>query len=635
MRKDVFTKRSLLIGTILSFFIGAGNVYNLMVIKGSYMALDFTTPSAIFLIFWITLINYLLKKFVPKISLSVSEMILIYIMMIVSCSIPTMGLVLYLVPLIAGTKYYATPQNNWNQLFLNHLKNWTILRDTNAIKWFFEGIPKGQSIPWGPWIKVLLSWFPLIISLYLAMVFIMVILRKQWVEKEKLNYPLTKAPLSLIKADENRIFHNNLFWLGIAIPFIIGCINGIHFYNELFPRIQLSTSIPIFRRTISLQYRISFPMIGFTYFVNLPLSFSLWFFCLLSTIQQGFFNITGFGISEFLPYNAQRPLLGWQSLGSLFVIVIYGLWVSRGHLKEVFRKATGKEKDDSGDYEIVSFKVAFWGLIISLLIIFWWLVLSGLPVFPSIIFIIFMFIIFIGITRVVVEGGLAATRAPVIAPVITNSFFGSKNLGPSALGALGLTFVYSADVRTFVMASVANGLKMLEEVKARKKIIFLAILISILITLISSIWMTLCLGYKYGAINANSWFFINGPQFGWRYIIQEIKKPSGPDMIYWTFFGIGAIFTIFLQFMRMRFLWFPLHPLGFAFSTIMMTNALWFSIFIAWFVKFLILRYGGAKVYEKGKIFFIGLIVGQFLVNGIWLIIDFFTGETGNVLFWA
>lgn len=635
MKREIFTKRSVLIGTILSAFIGIANVYNLMVIKGSYMALDFTTPSAIFLIFWITLLNYLLKKFFPKASLSATEMILIYIMMIVSCSIPTMGLVLYLVPLVAGTEYYSTAQNNWGNLFLNHLKNWTILKDGKAIKWFFEGIPEGQSIPWAPWIKVLLAWFPIIIALYLAMTFIMVILRKQWVEKEKLNYPLTKAPLSLINADENKIFHNNLFWLGFAIPFIIGCINGIHFYNELFPRIQLFTSMPIFRRTMSLQYRISFPMIGFTYFVNLPLSFSLWFFCLTSTIQQGFFNITGFATSEFLPYNSQRPLLGWQALGSLFIIVIYGLWVSRKHLREVFLKATGKERDDSSEYEIVSYKIAFWGLVVSLLVIFWWLVLSGLPVFPSIFFIIFLFIIFIGITRVVAEGGLAATRAPVIAPVVTNSFFGSGNLGPSALSSLGLTFVYSSDVRTFVMASVANGLKMIEEIKARKRMVFWGIIISILVTLISSIWMTLFLGYKHGAINANHWFFISGPQFPWRYIVQEIKKPGGPDMIYWGFFGIGAAFTIFLQFMRMRFLWFPLHPLGFAFSTIMMTNALWFSIFIAWLVKFLILRYGGASVYEKGKMFFIGLIVGQFVVNGLWLLIDFLTGQSGNMLFWA
>lgn len=630
-----FTLRALIIGAILSFLIGALDVYNLMVIQGSYMTLDFTTPFAIFFIFSLSLYNLFARKFFKKFSFSSSELILIYIMMIVSCSIPTMGLTLYLVPLIAGTRYYATPQNEWENLFIPYLKEWTILNDENAIKWFFEGIPKGMKIPYHVWIKPLFYWFLLIISLYLAMIFLMVILRKQWVEKERLNYPLTKAPLSLINSYENNLFKNRLFWLGFLIPFIIGCINGLNFYNPAFPKIELVRRIPIFRRTLNIDFRISFPMIGFTYFVNLPLSFSLWFFCLLTTIEQGYFNITGFGISEFLPYNAERPILGWQSLGSLVVIVFYGLYISMFQLKEVFRKAIRKEKDDSYNYEIVSYTAAFWGLLISLLIIFIWLILSGLPVLASLIFIIFAFIIYIGITRVIAEGGLAATRAPVIAPVVTNSIFGSKNLGNSGLASLGLTFVYASDVRTFVMASVANGLKMLEDIKKKKRIVFWGIIISIIVTLFSSVWTTIYLGYKHGAINANYWFFVAGPQYGWNYIVQEIKKPGGPDFLYLGFAGIGAIITIFLQLMRVRFLWFPFHPLGFAFSTIMMTNALWFSIFISWFIKVLILKYSGAQAYEKGKFFFVGLIVGQFVVNGLWLIIDFFTGKTGNILFWA
>ena len=82
MEKNIFTKRSILIGTILSVFISVSDVYNLMVIQGSDMTIDFTTGAAIYLIFWITLFNYLLKKISPKFSLSIAEMILIYIMMI-------------------------------------------------------------------------------------------------------------------------------------------------------------------------------------------------------------------------------------------------------------------------------------------------------------------------------------------------------------------------------------------------------------------------------------------------------------------------------------------------------------------------------------------------------------------------
>ncbi len=619
--------RALIIGIILCFIIGTADIYNLVKIQGSYMTIDFTTGFAIFFIFFITLFNYLFKKIFKKEGLKISELIVIYIMMIVSCSIPTMGLTLYLIPLIAGIKYYSNPQNEWDNLIIPNVKKSLIVQDENAIKWFFEGLPKGQNIPWISWIKPISLWIPLILSLYLAMIFIMVILHKQWSENERLNYPMTKAPIELINSENNNIFKNGLFWFGFLIPFIFGLINGLHFYFPNFPQAQLVKNIPIFRRTLGLSFRISFPMIGFTYFVSLPLAFSLWFFCLLTTFEQGFFNIVGFGSPEFLPYNADRPLLGWQSLGSLIVIVLYGLWISRKNLINII-----KSKREN---EIISPRVSFIGLIVSLLFMLIWLLYSGISFLPAILFIFFAFLIYIGITRVICEGGLAATRAPVISPVIVNSFLGSSRLGSENLTGLGLTFVYSSDVRTFVMASVANGLKIAEEIKGKKKIIFWAIIISIIITLFSSIWATIILCYKYGGINANQWFFVNGPQYPLKYIADKIKNPKGPDWLYIGFTGIGAVFTIFLLLMRLKFLNFPFHPLGFAFSTIMMTNALWFSIFITWLIKSMILRYGGAKIYDKFKNLFIGLIIGQFVISGLFLIVDFFTQRTGNTIFWA
>jgi hypothetical protein len=59
-------------------------------------------------------------------------------------------------------------------------------------------------------------------------------------------------------------------------------------------------------------------------------------------------------------------------------------------------------------------------------------------------------------------------------------------------------------------------------------------------------------------------------------------------------------------------------------------NSIWFSIFLAWAVKSIVLRYIGPKGYRTTRWFFMGLILGQFVVGGIWLVIDGFTGMTGN-----
>ncbi|MGC8977624.1 MAG: DUF6785 family protein, partial [Candidatus Ratteibacteria bacterium] len=128
--------RGLLLGAILCFIIGTADIYNFVKIQGSCMTIDFTTGFAIFFIFFITFLNYLFKRISKKGGLKQDELIIIYIMMIVSCAIPTMGLTLYLTPLIAGIKYYSNPQNEWDKIIFPHIKRNLIVQDEKAITWF-------------------------------------------------------------------------------------------------------------------------------------------------------------------------------------------------------------------------------------------------------------------------------------------------------------------------------------------------------------------------------------------------------------------------------------------------------------------------------------------------------------------
>ena len=57
----------------------------------------------------------------------------------------------------------------------------------------------------------------------------------------------------------------------------------------------------------------------------------------------------------------------------------------------------------------------------------------------------------------------------------------------------------------------------------------------------------------------------------------------------------------------------------------------WFNIFIAWVIKVVVLRYGGAAAYRRSQPFFLGLITGHCICTVGWQIIDSFTGQTGNI----
>ena len=59
---------------------------------------------------------------------------------------------------------------------------------------------------------------------------------------------------------------------------------------------------------------------------------------------------------------------------------------------------------------------------------------------------------------------------------------------------------------------------------------------------------------------------------------------------------------------------------------------MFFSVFLAWMTKALILKFAGLGLFNRLKPFFLGLILGEAVVAGTWIFIDYFTGTEGNAL---
>ena len=93
---------------------------------------------------------------------------------------------------------------------------------------------------------------------------------------------------------------------------------------------------------------------------------------------------------------------------------------------------------------------------------------------------------------------------------------------------------------------------------------------------------------------------------------------------------IGAAVMGFLMWARHHWVWWPTHYLGFPIGATLMMNWTWFSIFIGWMLKGVILQYGGVTFYRRLRPLFLGLILGHVFASGFWVVFDFVTGETGN-----
>ena len=97
--------------------------------------------------------------------------------------------------------------------------------------------------------------------------------------------------------------------------------------------------------------------------------------------------------------------------------------------------------------------------------------------------------------------------------------------------------------------------------------------------------------------------------------------------------GLGGAVMLLLTWLRQRFLWWPLHPIGFPIMTSWIVDWMWFSVFFAWLIKVVVLKYGGAPLFSRTRNFFLGLIVGQVSTSGLFLVLDYFTGMVGNSIY--
>ena len=598
-------------------------------------------PGAVFLLFVLTLIlNPLLKLIHPRAGLNRGELLVVYIMMVMASPIPTLFVGKFL-SAISYPYYYATPENEWRELIHPYIPDWLMVHNVDIVKKFYEGGGRNEPIPWAAWQPVFLAWLPFVWALFLVMISLMIVMRKQWVEHERLVYPLMQVSLAMTEQGRygervSPFFKNPVMWAGFAIPALWGTLHGLYnYFPEIIPIAKevdpLHLRLPIFHGVADMYVLLRFNIIGFFYFLKTEIAFSLWFFNLLAYAVRGIFGILGVTSpqTQSAGHGVHNLILAQQAMGAMLVLFLGGLWSARRHLRGVLRKAFlgDSSVDDSG--EILSYRGAVVVLMASSVSAVGWLWLAGLPMEFGLAILFLGMVVLFGYSRVVAEGGLSDGEPPVVPAGILVSAVGSSVLGPQGLVVLATTFLWTTG-RNFVMVSCANSLRLGEELGGGKRALFWVILLALAVSLGAAIWMIMTLGHQYGAINLWIW---GGGEYS--YAEKLIRTPLEPQVWNWINTAIGATIMTLLMVARWLYVWWPLHPLGYAIGPIWIIDALWFNMFLAWLIKVVVLKYGGVGLYRKTRPFFMGMILGYFTPAGFYLIVDHFTGMTWNVIFWG
>ena len=561
-----------------------------------------------------------------------------YIMGAVACTLPTLGLVCRLLPQIAAGSYFATSGNRWEIEVLPHFSSWLQVTDERAVKWFFEGMPQDASIPWGAWMKPLAAWSPLLLASICAMTAMMVLIRKQWVCHERLNFPLMQLPAALVgrpDAPGDRLLRSWPALLGIALPLVMYSLRGIHYYFPEFPEgVSIWRYYFLWDDQFRLRLSLSYAVVGFGYLLSTKLGFSIWFLGLLTSLEHAVmleFGIPGTQRVEGTALGSSH--LVDQGFGAMSVLVAYTLWIARRHLQETWQIARDRVQADTD--EILSYRHAYAVLGVSVALIMGWLYLAGMSWWVVPFVVATTFGLLLGITRIVAEGGLAVAKPPIMAADVAIGALGAQTLGASNLAGLGLANTWSGEMRITPMTAVIHGLRLAEDyIKKQRKRLFLAIIGAAGVSTACAIVTVLNIGYERGSMNLSFWFFgasaATAPYAFASYHLAEVAPWS------WEFAsaaGLGAVIQLLLTIAHKHFFWWPLHPVAFPVSAMWTTHHLMPSIFVAWLIKVVVLRLGGIQLYSKTRPFFLGLIVGQYCTGGMWIGVDALTGSTGNYLF--
>ncbi len=596
-------------------------------------------PTPTYLLFFYALFAApLLLRGNRRLALSRAELLLIYAMMIIAGPITHLYAMAYLLPHTVSPYYFAAHEPGWRE-FLPLLPSWLGPRDRSAVVGFFRGT--GGVVPWQTWLPTLIAWSSLLIALFFVMLCINVLMKKQWVDYERLVFPLTAIPLALSEEDRagyfrqpTRLLRVPLFWLGFALPLLIQAPTALNRYIPVIPALPLKEVVIVNGKQLSLpwngldqiEFDLIFWLVGIVYLLPTELAFSAWFFYAIR-LMENVAAVWG-GVSGEAPsvYTNEFPALFAQGAGAAFALTGITLWAAQRHLLAAARKAFGKRSaaDDSGEF--LSYRTAFFGALLGIAFILFWCVSAGMRLWVAALLFAFILAYFFIFARIRAETGLGmgVILWPKMLDEVMVTVVGAKYLTLPDLTVLAsLRWLYFGSAIGSVMACQLEGIKLADVGGLRGRRVGGIFALAATLTVPLAFAWTLKTYYSHGfetMLVGRRETSMVGSQIYWAYqdMMETHGSLTGPDWKGILAMGGGALVTVALSALRMRFLWFPLHPVGYLAANSWGMHINWASFLIGWLLKLLITRYGGLSLYTRLLPLFLGLIVGDMVHEGIW-----------------
>ncbi len=623
------TLRAIALGVLISLLMAIGAPYSRYVLHTT--PLVFTSFSWGVMVCWLgvlavdLLCAHRLSLWKP---LSTTELATAFIVGTVGSSMTTTEVAGLLVTNISGVRYYGSPENRWLETFGHLLPAWLIPTDANdAVDWLYDGAPQGAIIPWSDWYVPLFWNGSFAVAMYSVQFSLVGLLRKHWVEHERLTFPIMQVPLEMMRRPEPGQWlppwmRQKLFWIGFLVPFSFLMLQAAHWFWPLVPQIPTNLGFISFGPEYpAMQMRIFWPVIGVSFFANSEIIFSLWFFNVLATLASGWVRRLG------LVATAGNEPMQWLNIGALAVMVIWFMWQARWHLRAAGITALGRKGGDDDSRELLPYRTAYLMLMLGAIYMVVWMGHAGMGIGVALLLVLVSQVIYLGIARLAFEAGVLHVNSPLHTCNIIAQGLGSANLGHGSLAGLALVFWKFSNVKSLFLVSFGHAAALARSdeptVSVRRRSMAGLLIVVVPLTTLVAIWYTMHLGFGMGGFNFGDFVFSSSAQTPYSSLMLWMTDPKPAETTHLSFMGVGAGLMAGFTALRYMLPWWPLHPIGLTICFSHHISTSFLSFLIAWIAKSLTIRLGGIRLYRQTIPLFIGVLIGSFAGGAICFVLDY------------
>ncbi|HAU37466.1 MAG TPA: hypothetical protein DCX07_07070 [Phycisphaerales bacterium] len=654
-----------LIGFACAMFIAAFGYLNDSPLRLTYLVGNHL-PIFVFglLILIAALINPLLALLHRSIRLRPAELAIIVAMMLVACSIPGSGLMRTFTTALAMPIHHNQTSASWQKNGVLEMVPPRMLPaggryDKQVMDGFLSGALSSRDrplfdttvVPWKQWAQPLGTWTPLLVLMAVGVICLSLVVHRQWASRERLRYPIADFATSLTAQEPDRIvgpmFRNRLFWIGLAVIFLIHVVNGLATW---FPtqgvKIPLQVEMPQIAQKWPALGRAAgawglfnpklYPTVAaFAFFLASDVSFSLGLTQILYVPLMAALIVAGVDTSA--DYFTGGPTR-YQLFGSYLGVALILLYTGRRYYWQTVKQAFTFRRQEGVE------RYAAWAMRILLLcaagavaVMTGWMELD-LPF--AILVVLLVLMTFLVMARINAETGLFFCQ-PHWQPVgVLVGLFGWTALGPKALLVAGvICSMLTIDPRECLMPFVVNGLKMCDTSQVRPGRMGWVMAVVFVVGLSLAIPVVLGSNYARGITATDGWATNNVPKFAFDATARQMDKlrvegeldrsmamttwqrirNASPETSFLLWGGVGLGLVLVFSYLRLRFTWWPIHPVLFLVWGFYPLQNFSSSFLLGWLIKVVVTKLGGGRKYRQLQPLMVGVIAGDLLGGLLWM----------------